>query len=460
MKSHYFYHKLFFVLFFLFYVCFAYLLVGFDWSSLRVLSIISMIFFIFMCFCATLKEKYFWIAFPLVVLVMPNAINDFFPSEYMGDSIYVNMPRFALFTHIDLFFILGLLRYVKFGCKSVVFSKVGSEITFFSLLLIVSFILVILNSDFLSVSLFGSFQFRYILYAMVLVFFSNINIYQDSLLKGILLSLMLIVLEASVFTFIYTDGSRLTSGNYGVNTLAHLLAAILFYIYFSNFKYKFLIAVFVLFIIYLTGTRVTFLSIFFVYLVLYFLRSKSASNISLLIIFSPMLIFLFFVMQSNAREVLSSILFVINANVDIFNIARVDFASSFITRVQLWHASIMMLYDNFWFGVGPGVWSYVKVNYQIPFYSVLDPHHDLLNILVSYGVIGSIPFIYFYFYLPLSTLFKFNVTKEKLLFSMSILGFLLIVMFSGFANAPLWKHPIAMMYSLMVFLLVRNLKEV
>lgn len=385
------------------------------------------------------SERNFWILAPVVIIFVPNAVNHMFPSALMGKG--AEAPPFSFFTHIDIYLFAGVLAHCDFRRP-----QPAARIFFgFIILSALTWVLTIAFAEGRGwVALFGSYQLRYAFLLFLLFCYANPIRYQNYFAYSLIVSLLLTCAEASAFT--YVNGlDRFTSGNYGVNTFGALLAAgVAFLLYkrlpglAKHVRYPLLI----LFLAACVATRTRFSLVALVVALavgIALRRRKFSALILGAALFAVLLsAYLFYVpegisMREGLVEVFGNL-----SDPQAIEITRQS--SSMVTRLILWWATIHMILDHLWLGVGPGNWSYLKYNYGVYFDDILDMHQDLLNYLVSYGLVLGAVFYYTVFVYPLTILLR------RKIFSRQYWGwYALILVFavSGLTNAVTWKHEVA-----------------
>jgi len=65
--------------------------------------------------------------------------------------------------------------------------------------------------------------------------------------------------------------------------------------------------------------------------------------------------------------------------------------SGFSGRYPIWQATVKMVADHVWLGTGPGTWEWMHLKYREPRLQIRPrfAHHDVLQLLSDYGVIGA-----------------------------------------------------------------------
>ncbi|MBU3057067.1 O-antigen ligase family protein [Pseudomonas indica] len=422
--------------------------VNYDGS---VIFFASLLWFVFLLVVGGVSERLFWQFAPFAIFFTPNAVNDFWPSSPMATG--EASPYFSYFTHIDIYLLMGVLAYCDFQRN-----RPKREVfMLFALLLalLIVFLAAIWRGDFWHV-LQGGYQLRYLIYFLLLFIYADPFKYEGEFSLSLKAVLILIVFEAIVFSLVKGE-QRLTSGNYGVNSLGHLMAAGTAFLVlqvggFSKKIGNYFLALGLALAMVATATRFSLVALFSAFSMIYILkRGKFSSFVFGLLILIGM--FAFFVSFVPAGESMWEGLLMIGQNVnDPSAISVTPESSSMVTRLRLWWATLEMIGDHPWLGIGPGVWAFLKVSYGVEFESILDPHQDLLNYLVSYGVILGGALFISVFILPI-----LKVGKSRRLYSGSLwgwVGIILVLLFSGATNAVTWKHQISALAYFSSFMVV------
>ncbi|MEC9483027.1 MAG: O-antigen ligase family protein [Halomonas sp.] len=429
-----------------------------GWSSesreASVLTTLSLLWFAGIFAGGIISEKFYWALAPPIILFTPNAINDFFYSHAMGEAS--RTEHFSYLTHIDIYLIVGIILYSRLNLSISKTNLVLLSVTVLAFL--ISMIFSYCN-DRLEIFWFGNFQLRYFLLLLFIFCFANPHKYEKYFSISLMASSIMIFGEAILYSFI-NDYQRLTSGNYGVNTLGHLLAAMTVFAMFSKppfnntvAKYS-LIALFFLGCL-LTGTRFSIMALIGGASIVFFIRNKKVAY--------------FFIAAFACLLVLLGYLTLIPSGISLregFIVSWDSFqagqqipitpdTSSIATRIKLWGATLNMLGDYPWLGVSPGGWAFSKNEYAINYLYVLDPHNELLNIAVSYGMIIGLFLFYYIYIFPCVKSFYLS-PKSNVWPWLSIVVVLLV---AGVSNAVTWKHQVAFLVlysSLLVVTSERN----
>lgn len=407
---------------------------------------IALAWFAILVFYSSLSERAYWKAAPLVILATPNALNDFLPSYPMSNEL--GAPLFSFFTHLDFYFLWGVFLYCNFQKRvSLLALIVFSLFLFFAVFV---FWGALWRND-LEVAMVGGFQLRYVFWMFLLFFFAEPARYDREVLTSLVISLFFIIVESFSFSF-SKDLDRLTSGNYGVNTLGHLMAAgavcvLGFKSSGLSFLGRCLIFCFLIFIVILTGTRFSLVALVGSLCVFWVIWKGNFWWIFVALFFSCFAAFLFFCFTPLGVSMWVGLKIVMADFSSPEYITITPESSSMVTRLNLWWASWSMLSDYPWLGVGPGGWAYSKEDFGIFYYGVLDPHQDLINYLVSYGFLGGGLFYVAIFIFPLlRALNKWPVSYPWA-------GLLLVFLIAGLTNAVTWKHQVAALCYFSAFLI-------
>lgn len=424
-------------------------------QSISLMSLLSLAFFSSLVLLGVVKERWYWLIAPLVILFTPNAINDMFPGLMMSEA--EGTPEFSLFTHIDLFLLLGVVRYCDFSRSlSLRAALIGGGVFFLFLSVILG---ALINQSFW-LTVMGGFQIRYLLLVYLLFVFSNPTLYQREISFSILLAVLMVLLESLIFTYV-SRSERLTSGNYGVNSLGHLFAMASVFLVcgcFSRISYVVKFFLFLLFSLAIigTGTRFSLLVIVISCAFLIFLRHGNIRYAILSVIVLMVCGTVFFNYVPAGISMLDGMELVSENYSDPSSILVTPESSSMITRLILWLGTFDMIKEHPGLGVSPGNWAFHKQQYFIPFEDILDPHQDLLNYLSSYGVLPGAYFYFLIFFLPILLMLRSKFRLDSNWFWVSV-----VVTFSvaGLSNAVSWKHQIsaiAYISSFMIFFSVER----
>lgn len=428
---------------------------GFVVPSLNVLSLVSFIYFLFLCLMGLTNKQYYFLVFPFLVLTVPNAVNDLLPNFLMGPVWERNSSAFSFFTHIDLYLFFGVLRFyrdVNVRHKPVVLLVSVCFILFFS-----THLLIGINSDYLGPFLFGLYQIRYFMLLFLVVSFFNIQRDFKYFFWGVCLAAVFLVFESLATTYLRGGGvdARLGSGNFAVNVYGNLLAALTMFLYFGRglLPVRLLNTLFIygcMFVLvcamFMTGTKGSLFSMFVSFVLLWrFAGVKSKSGFVLFYSLAG-LAFLF--------GLYLSYLYINHlVSIGVFSDGYVydEGTSSLRTRVVLWGVTADMIKDNLYLGIGNGVWNYIKYDYGSPFDVLLDPHNDYLSYIVNYGV-TALAIVFFFYLFPL---YKVVFLKRSTYGYIVFVSFVVPLAISSFANANTLKHQVFALFGFFLLCLYR-----
>lgn len=402
---------------------------------------VSLVWLIFILALSGFSERLYWLLAPFLIVVTPNAVNDFFPAAPMSADI--GAPFFSFFTHIDIYLLWGVLIYCDFSRRQ----SMARLLVPLSLVCVsIFFLFGAVDSGRGWVFAAGSYQLRYVFLFFLLFMFSNPVRYERYFSFSFVVALLLVVFEAAVFTFL-RGHERLTSGNYGVNTLGHLMAAGAIFClnrqaasYFEKICGFIVAAVLVISVI-LTGTRFSLLAIIIAFFLVVFIRRGRMSWLFLGGVMAVIFVSLFFLFVPLGVSMWEGIALVSQDIHDPLQIQITPESSSMITRLTLWWGTLAMLADHPWVGVAPGGWAFLKAHYGIFYESVLDPHQDFLNYVVSYGWFFGGVFFICIFIIPIFKVYRCMDARKVVLWPW--LALVLVFLIAGISNAVTWKHQVS-----------------
>lgn len=424
-----------------------------------VLVIASAIYFILLYQISITRRFYYWISLPLVVLSVPNAINDLFPSLYMGPpDASVAPPAFALFTHIDIFLVLGLLRYGHFTLsKKLLAASFVVVITAF--LTLTAYLTNIWSTN----GVFGLYQLRYALLAYFLFSEVGCDNARRPFVLGLVAATFFTFTETLVFTVLASPSGHLISGNLGKNPLGHFGAAALsFFVFYRAPKaallYKYLPLGIAALLMVGSGTRFSVVAAFASVLLVHSLRSSTLIKNAAYFLVGTLVMLTFLFNTPQGKSIVEGISHVSESVDAPDNIVRTPESSSMITRLQTWMSTAEMASTHWVTGVGPGNWSFMKDDFHIPYDGLLDPHNDLLNFIVSYGLPFGLLFYATLLVYPLIAGYRASFQRRDE-FLQGCYAFILCIAFTGLTNATLWKHSIFGLTCIFACMLIFSRRE-
>ena len=422
------------------------------------LSLASLLIFLILWGVGVLKRAFYFFCLPLVVLAVPNAINDLLPSFWAGPLSERGVASVPLITHIDLFLLVGVFLFSNSE------GDFRRDITKLSNTLIFAIFCIVLTSlfgwmistsfiDGNSLLFFGnSFQLRYLLYvSLFMTFFTQKDLMHFC--WGLCLAICFLLLEASIYSFVFRT-EEFTSGNFGTNTFGALLGFLLIYI--SSVKgvtqrTKIILITLMCLAVIATGTRSSIVAlvlsvglsnliirygVFRLGFVLSFLLLCVLLNFwnTLVQFFDPLILLLetdyaFLVSQDMVGGPLASV----------------------TTRLSLWVASVTMLYD-FPFGLGLSQFNFLKADYGFSIPVFIDPHNDYLNFLVQYGIVGGSIFLFMLLIQPVIALKRERSNGPR----NAVTQLIIFSSLTGLSNSNFNKHQFFFMFTFVVFVAIQQ----
>ena len=435
----------------------------------RWISLFSLIYFVVLMIFSFGSVRRFCYATPLVILTVPNAVNSYFPSIYLGPITDMTNATFPFVTHIDVFFIFGLAS-LSFS-KSDSTSQHHSGFDFFVVAMTAFYLLGVFATFFISGEitryLNSAFHIRYLalFYLSHRFFVARAN--REIFLKGLFLAIPIVLVESTVTSFLngHSFFGSFSSGNFANNVLGHLFAfATILLIFARNREYSATfvtdIIVFMIFIgMLLTGVRGAYLSFIMCFLSIYVLTKLSFRKASLvLLILTAVLLFIIsrYIDIDYWSDFFFAVTYIFQNGFDAYAIKIDPTTTSMFTRVTLWIATTEMYFDNLLFGVGFAQWNMLKTEYGIPFQMLLDPHNDYLFYLVSYGSLMGLGFLWLIYIKPIIYFIKKSSNGFVLNpYYYALFGFC----FSGLTNANTSKHQVFALVLIIAFFAVFREKE-
>lgn len=429
-----------------------YFLNNIEYSFL--LSGVSLAYFGILLIFSLLRKDFFWFILPLVILTVPNAINDFFPSFYLGPLDDRGAATGSIFTHIDIYLLFGYLNFVRKN-NSPTSTLPNRVLLIFIIFTSCNFVVAIFYNfyfrDILPIHILGyCFQLRYVLLVYLINQYANDSQALKSFLNGLSIGIIMVLIEALLYTAL--SGGPFTSGNFGTNTLSILLISSCF-LFFNNWSKKknlfyVLVGLIALISAYFTDTRMAFIGLFLVFLIMIHLKVIRAFahrrilikvyEITLAIIFGAIILYLTKLFNNELYIIYDAYQYILSSGYEsILNSGLINpDNSSLFTRFSLWIVSIYMIFDHP-FGVGTGFWNYLKSDYGLPMQIFIDPHNDYIYAIAQYGWFAGPLFIFTIFLFPLFYLYK--LTKEQNIF-FGLFYFAIYICIVGITNTNLNKH--------------------
>jgi hypothetical protein len=442
----------------------------FQYPGFSLLGFISVLLFSSIIILSTIKKQLFFFFLPFIILAFPNVINDFFPSFLMGPISEARVAAFPYITHIDIFLIFGIFLFEKKINQNIQIKESIKLILLVSSL-ILFFLLTIISSnsiELLSLFATGNYQIRYLLlFFLYLIKIKLKPLNYRYIIYGLSFSLLFLLIESSFFT-LSNGRNHLISGTLAANVFANITASITLFFIFLNYKsfefpYLFfhLIKTFTIvigfLILILNGTRMAIVSFFIsgiAYYLLTFFNVKSIIQFIIRMISFGVLFFtlIFIALQFDRFNSILTIFYdLINSKIRL----NEDTASLF-ARLHLYKVSINMIIDNWFIGIGPGRWNFLKYNFDfrqmgtLLTNTLLDPHSDYLSYISQYGLFG---FIMIGFILIKPSI-QFLKNPQNVVSYFGLIPFTLMI--SGLTNSNTLKHQVFAIISMIIFITHQN----
>lgn len=411
------------------------------------ISMLSFGYYINLCIAACMSSR-MWVNFlPLVILTVPNAINDLMPGYTVGkidDETFATVP---FLSHIELYLLLGL-NYTKFkNLNSPIKSKIHSLVFWFVILSICSgFLSFFLNHSYIFYKFSNLVQQKYLL---LLVLLSPVILGADvrDVRIWVIVSILLVLLESLAYTYA-TKSPYLTSGNFGTNTLATMLSLAILWLAVSSKRCSVVglvwAASLIILVSFITDTRSALLSLILSYSIYVFLRANALMKI---IIIFGFVIISYYIFYSFEKFFIDLFAFV-NYSFDFYEVAvsSLDINSSnssLLTRLSMWYSSWKLIQDNL-LGVGYTGWHYLMTEYGVSLQIFIDPHNDYIFSILNYGIISVVFYFIIIYIVPI-----ININKSQ-----NIENYIpiLFVLFSNLSNSNLYKHQFFALYIVLIFI--------
>ena len=119
--------------------------------------------------------------------------------------------------------------------------------------------------------------------------------------------------------------------------------------------------------------------------------------------------------------------------------------SSLASRIMIWNSALMILKDNFIFGISPGLFQDYYLKYQKFFPPYLEwavpyPHNIFLAFFIQAGILGILGFLGI-----LAYLFKTSI-KEKSKKITIPLSYFIYLSIHGLFDTPFWKNDLSLIF--------------
>tara|TARA_B110001452_G_scaffold72987_1_gene59031 strand:+ start:9052 stop:10539 length:1488 start_codon:yes stop_codon:yes gene_type:complete len=411
------------------------------------------------------------------ILALPSCVDNFVPSVLITAYTDSKQVYFPLITHIDIYLVLGVIKYWdKKNGISLDFKFVLHKLFFWLLLFLFISIIgnIFKNNNIYDISLIlsHSYHLRYLL--LLTLLFSNTSIIKHSkqVFIGGVVALSFLILESLLYSYVFHSFARLTSGSLGYNVFANILASFccyyLFLILRKHISLRYLLLVLIIIsAIVLTQTRsaLILILVYFVFEITsyVFVLYKSKPKLSYLFFMLPSLLFISFFWFTQSQRLSLNNFKIEKINISgenlnkIFVLEQNDFNASLILRLNHFQTSLNMIQHNPIIGIGPGRWNRYKKQYGSTEINLMDSHNDILATTSQYGLLTGLFLCFVIYFLPLFIFVK--VKKDSIILNnkMKYLFLISFVMtFAGLTNTGLFKHQIFGFLSLILVLAIFN----
>ena len=408
----------------------------------------SVVLFFGFCLFALASTRMYFFLLPFVFIAFPAAVNDFMPSVYIGSPDELGAAPFPLITHIDLFLLLGLIKW-SFNNKVMVRSN--ALLTLIILFFLLSFVTNIsftdLNKNLILIS--GLFPIRYILLILILLSNYDIREYEKPIIYGLVSSVFFLLLESLINTRV-SGTEQLTSGTLGANTFANTVTGLLlFFVFLKSSKFRISLTILVplvvscCVIIILTETRIAVVAGLLSYLFVKSKRYKPITSFLIVCFLTGSFLLIYNLVDVPERYSFQSVASRIHFNyfswnpLEMFSIDLATETRTIHTRFLLFGSAINMFFENFFFGIGYGAFNLEKGDYGFNIRVLIDAHNGYLNTLAQMGIF-SIPFLYFAYFYPY-TLYK-RIREHSYLKLLFIINITLAI--ADLSNAGIYKYSV------------------
>lgn len=429
------------------------------------LVIASGVVFVVMCIVSLLSTRLYFIILVFQLVAFPSLVDNLIPGVYLGSKEEIDAAITPLFTHIDLFILLGVIKGFHIKQKLIL---INSQLLLgTSLILLLSSVVNIFYSEntqefLLMIS--GLMHVRYLIGFFILLSMFDPNQYSEQILIGLIVSVIFLLVEAFAFT-ILNGADRLTSGTLGNNSFGNIIACVVVYLLFTRKKTTSLahwiltwIAICAgLVIVVMTETRMAILAGLILYVIGTYFHNrraiKSLMYIAALFLTLGLSILLsgmyekYFEGRFDVVQLVSKIHINPLLENNMIVIEPSTETLSLITRLKLYETSINMILADPIFGIGSVRWNYHKADYGFTENILLDTHNGYLAIVSQFGLF-ALTFVYLIY------IFPFNFLR-KITFSSNLNLYLALIpvgmAICDISNSGVYKHQI---YGLLAFIVV------
>lgn len=129
--------------------------------------------------------------------------------------------------------------------------------------------------------------------------------------------------------------------------------------------------------------------------------------------------------------------------------------SSWQSRLTVWRAAIEIGKDNWFFGIGPGMFQKYYLDYQkffLPYleWAVPQPHNIFLAFWLQTGLLGLIGFVWLVINFFKNTVKSLGQIKEPLILILAVL--MVYILAHGLVDTTYWKNDLALVFWIVIFL--------
>jgi len=441
-------------------------------DDITFITISSLFLFAGLFLAGCISNKLYFTFLVFQIIAFPSAIDNLIPGVYQGDMNELNASIFPMFTHTDIYLLLGILKGIQAGNRAVLPSS-----RFLFLSVVVLFLSSTINifysrnpQDFLLLTA-GFIHLRYLIWFFLLFSLYSPAPYSRAIINGLILSVIFLFIEAMVFTKI-NGLERLTSGTLGNNSYGNVVSCITVYLillYKTNaYGNKTLLVITILIgftTVILTETRMALFGGLVLYFVgIYYHNRKSFLRLLYVFLVSAGLVFSVLLMPTYRDNIpkrfdLVDLVSKIHFNMpwhgeSVLEIESTKETWSFLTRFKLYETSVNMISKNPFFGIGSMRWDYYKNEYGFDERVLIDSHNGYLAILSQFGLI-SIVFIFFIYFLSVRFLKEKHERTDTNPYT--YLGLISLGMaISDLSNAGIYKHEIYGLLCLVIMILLSN----
>lgn len=433
-----------------------------DASDIRLITVLSVIWFGLLLMIGMKDLQRYFLLAPVVIMFIPNAVNDVFPEVRITENSDVTSVFAAIFTQVDLYFLAGIMRFGLRHHRSNQFCSPVIKAVLILYCAFIPFIYFIQEKPALAA---GLNQIRYAIACIILFKLVDAERYFDWFLKGCIAGMFGVLLESIVYTKI-NGLTRLSSGNFAVNGLGHLFSALSVFIFFGLENNKDVISRWLRIIapvvgiaaLLMTGTRSALGALVGAGVLCASVSKKRGIVLPIMLIFGIAV----FITLSDKIEAISRLATVadklFSGQLEVADGSYSEDTTSLATRYVIWTSSMRMLVDHPLLGIGPGVWNSIKSDYGVWFGVLLDPHNEYIAIFTSYGLFFGGAVIGVCILGPIVIgLKRFNSTNPYYRSILrSCVWFILSMGISGLFNASLLKHQMSAIFIMVLLFLYKG----